>query len=328
MSELDDMRAFVEVVENGGFSRAARRLGLSKSIVSRRVGALEGALGVRLLDRTTRGISPTAAGDEFKARAQRILADLEEAREVVAEAGNAVVGLLRVSVPLSFGIRHVAPLLAELALQHPKLRIEAAYDDRRVDLIAERFDVAVRLGILSDSSLVARRIAPIHGVVVASPAYLRKHGHPRRPEDLAEHEFILRGGHFSSEPLRFRVGKRLVPVHVEGRFSADNGEAILQAALAGVGIAVLPSFFVGDLFDTGKLVPLLLEYQLPEAGLYVVRPPGQHVSGKVRALTDLLVERLGGEPYWDSCMIRRRQLAQSPELLAAEIAKFTAETVE
>jgi DNA-binding transcriptional LysR family regulator len=181
MSELDDMRAFVEVVESGGFGRAAERLGLSKSIVSRRVTGLEAALGVRLLDRTTRGVAPTPAGEEFKARAERILAEIEEARDVVAESGRAVVGLLRVSAPLSFGLRNVAPLLAEMALRYPKLRIEASYSDRAVDLIAERFDAAIRIGMLRDSTLVARRIAAVHAVIVASPAYLERHGTPRTP---------------------------------------------------------------------------------------------------------------------------------------------------
>ena len=161
MAELDDIRAFVEVAETGGFSRAAQRLGVSKSIVSRRLARLETELGARLLSRTTRGVSPTEAGVEYKARAERILVDLDEAREAVAQRSGEVVGRLCLSVPLSFGTSHVAPVLAELAARHPKLTIEAAYSDRFVDLVAERFDAAIRLGTLRDSSLVARRIAAI-----------------------------------------------------------------------------------------------------------------------------------------------------------------------
>lgn len=309
MSELDDIRAFVEVVEAGGFSRAAGRLGVSKSIVSRRIGRLEAALGARLLSRTTRGINPTEAGAEFKQRAERILAELEEARDAVAQRGDAVVGLLRLAVPLSFGLKYVAPLLAELAARHPRLRIDAAYSDRYVDLIGERFDAAIRLGSLPDSSLVARRIAPIRGVVVASPAYLARHGRPRTPDDLAKHEALIHANRSTGETWRFRAGRRWVSVKPEGRFRADNGEAIVQGAIAGLGIAMLPTFLVSDAIESGALEVLLAGCEAPEAGLYLVRPPGAHVPGKVRALSDLLVERFGGEPYWDNCQMKSRQAA-------------------
>lgn len=306
MSDIDDMRAFVEVVESGGFGRAADRLGLSKSIVSRRVSGLESSLGARLLDRTTRGVAPTPAGEEFKARAERILADLEEARDLVAESGRAVVGLLRLSAPLSFGLRNVAPLLAEMALRHPKLRVEVSFSDRAVDLIGERFDAAIRIGALSDSTLVARRIAPVRAALVASPAYLDRHGIPRTPADLANHEHLLRIGPVGSEPIKFRSGKRWITVRVEGRFRADNGDALLEAAIAGVGIGRLPTFLVAPALERGDLLPLLMGYEMPEAGLYLVRPPGAHVPAKVRVLTDLVVERFGGEPWWDKCMMHQR----------------------
>lgn len=306
MSEIDDMRAFVEVVESGGFGRAAERLGVSKSIVSRRVAGLEASLGARLLDRTTRGVAPTPAGEEFKVRAERILAELEEARDVVAESGRAVVGLLRLSAPLSFGLRNVAPLLAEMALRHPKLRIEASYSDRAVDLLGERFDAAIRIGSLPDSALVARRLAAVRGALVASPAYLARHGTPRTPADLANHEHLLRIGPVGSEPIKLRAGKRWITVRVEGRFRADNGDALLEAAIAGVGIGRLPTFLLAPALERGELVPLLMDYEMPEAGIYLVRPPGAHVPGKVRALTEILVERFGGQPWWDKCMMHER----------------------
>jgi DNA-binding transcriptional LysR family regulator len=307
MSELDDIRAFVEIVDTGSLSRAAKRLGLSKSIVSRRLARLETKLGGRLLRRTTRGISPTDAGAEFKLRSERILADLEAACDAVAQRGDEVVGLLRVAVPLSFGLRHVAPLLAELASRHPKLCIDAAYAERAVDLIAERFDAAIRLGRLKDSSLVARRIAPIRGAVVASPSYLARHGRPETPGDLAKHEALIRTDQSGSARWQFRAGQRLISVRPEGRFKADNGEALLQAAIAGLGVAVLPTFLVSPAIERGALIPLLLDYPLPEAGLYLVRPPGTLAPGKVRALTDLLLERFGGEPCWDAPQIPARR---------------------
>lgn len=318
MSDLDDIRAFVEVVELGGFTRAADRLGVSKSIISRRIGRLEADLGTRLLSRTTRGISPTEPGLDFKLRCERILADLEEARDAVAEQGQAVVGRLRVSVPLSFGVQHVAPVLAELAARHPNLRIEASYSDRFVDLIGERFDAAIRLGALKDSTLVSRRIAGFRGVVVASPAYLARHGRPLRVEDFAGRECLVYTGSPESDQWRFRLGRRWVSVRPQSRFRADNGEALLQAVIAGLGIAVLPSFLASAAIGNGLVEPLLTDHEMPEGGLYVVRPPGAHVPGKVRVLIDLLVERFGGEPVWDGCQMHSRALDRAGPAVVQE----------
>lgn len=296
--ELDDIRAFVEVAEAGGFGRAGTRLGLSKSMVSRRVARLEAELGAQLLSRTTRGVAVTEAGVEFKEHAERVLAELDAARDALAQQGDEIVGSLRVAAPLSFGMSHLAPVLAELAVRHPKLQIDASYSDRYVDLIGERYDVAVRLGTLEDSSLVARRIAPIKVAVVASPAYLAAHGTPQRPEDLTGCEALMQG----SEVWRFQDRRKTFTLRPEGRFKADNGQALLAAAVAGLGVAMLPTFLVGPAIERGELVPLLLDFPMPEAGLHVVRPPpAGHMPGKVRALTELLIERFGGEPYWDVC---------------------------
>lgn len=307
MVDLDDLKSFVEVVENGGFSRAARHLGVSKSIVSRRVARLEAELGTRLLSRTTRGISPTEAGLEFKARGERVLAELEEAREAVARQAGGAVGRLRLSVPLSFGLRHVAPVLAEMARRHPRLEMDISYSDRLVDLIGERFDAAIRIGALQDSSLVARRIAPVRSVLVASPDYLARHGRPATPADLAAHECLIYTGRTVPE-WPFRAGKRTIAIRPEGRLRSDSGDAILQWAIAGLGIADEPSFLVSDEIANGTLEPLLLNHARPDYGIYVVRPPGAYVPGKVRALIDMLVEHFGGEPYWDRCLMHARPL--------------------
>ncbi len=296
--ELDDIRAFVEVAEAGGFGRAGTRLGLSKSMVSRRVARLEAELGAQLLSRTTRGVAVTEAGVEFKAHAERVLAELDAARDALAQRGDEIVGSLRVAAPLSFGMSHLAPVLAELAARHPKLQIDASYSDRFVDLIGERYDVAVRVGRLEDSSLVARKIAPIKVALVASPAYLAAHGSPQRPEDLGGCEALMQG----SEVWRFQDGRKTITLRPEGRFKADNGQALLAAAGAGLGVAMLPTFLAGPAIERGEVVPLLLDFPMPEAGLYVVRPPpAGHMPGKVRALTELLIERFGGKPYWDVC---------------------------
>lgn len=302
MSELEGLRLFVEVVDSGGFNRAASRLGLSKSVVSRRIAQIESALGARLLSRTTRGISLTDAGVEFKARAERILSDYDEAREAVALRGGEVVGLLRLSVPLSFGVRHVAPVLADLAARHPRLELDVTYSDRLVDLIGERFDAAVRIGKMEDSALVARRIAPVRAVVVASPAYLERHGCPATPADLAAHACLLYSGSRQAD-WQFRSGKRLVSVRPTGRLRSDSGEAIVRWALAGLGLAMVPTFLITDEIAGGALVPLLLGHPAPEFGVYVVRPPGAYVPGKVRVLVDTLVERFSGPPVWDPCQM-------------------------
>ena len=312
MAELEDLRSFVEVVESGGLNRAAARLGISKSILSRRITRLEVDLGTRLLSRSTRGISPTEAGIEFKARCDRILADLEEARDAVAQEGRSVRGRLRLSAPLSFGVRYVAPILAELAQSHPDLELDVSYTDRVVDLIGERFDAAVRIGALRDSSLVARRIAPVRAVLVASADYLSRRGRPRRPQDLAAHDCLIYTGSLVQE-WQFQSGTRRIAIRPEGRLRTDSGEAILQWATAGLGIADAPSFLISDAVESGALEPLLLDYPQPEFGVHVVRPPGSYVPGKVRALIDALVERFGGTPDWDRCLAKsddRKHVAQ------------------
>jgi DNA-binding transcriptional LysR family regulator len=303
VSELEELRTFVEVIESGGLNRAAAHLGVSKSIVSRRITRLEADLGTRLLSRSTRGIIPTEAGIEFKIRCDRILAELDEARDAIAQQGGAVSGRLRLSAPLAFGVRHLAPVLADLARRHPALELDVSYTDRVVDLIGERFDAAVRIGSLRDSSLVVRRIAPVHGVLVASPEYLARHGRPGTPQDLVGHECLIYTASLVPE-WEFQSGKRRISIRPEGRLRSDNGEAILQWAMVGLGIANAPSFLVSNAIESGALEPLLLDYPQPEFGLHIVRPPGSHVPGNVRVLIDTLVERFGGTPEWDRCLIR------------------------
>ena len=304
MIELDDLRGFVEVVESGGFNRAAKRLGISKSVVSRRIAKLEADLGVRLLSRTTRGISPTAAGLEFKMRSERILADLGDAREAVAHQGGEVVGRLRLSAPLFFGVRYVTPILAQMAERHPRLEMDVSYSDRMVDLIGERFDAAIRIGTLRDSSLIARRIAPVRSVFVASPDYLARNGRPSTPSDLAAHQCLIYTGRVAAE-WQFRSGKRSISFRPEGRLRSDSGEATLQWAIAGLGITEAPSFMVSDAVESGALEPVLLDYSTLEHAIHAVRPPGSYVPGKVRVLIDTLVERLGGEPEWERFLTKR-----------------------
>jgi DNA-binding transcriptional LysR family regulator len=300
--EIEDIQAFVAVADAGGLTPAAGRLGVSKSIVSRRIARLEKSLKTRLLNRTTRGAALTEAGATFREHATRISAEADAARDALSPEGK-VRGRLRVALPLSFGATHFAPVLADLACRHPDLEIQASYSDRFVDLVAEGFDAAIRLGRLGDSNLVARRIARFGGRVVASPAYLQKHGTPRTPDDLRAHAAINR---VNDEWPLAHAGKT-ISIRPYARFTADNGAALVPAVLAGLGVALLPDFLIGEHVASGALVTLLPEYPMPEAGIYVVRPPGGNPPCKVRVLIDIMLERFGDK----ACPVPREATERS-----------------
>jgi len=283
--DIEELRTFVDVADAGGISPAALRLGVSKSIVSRRLSRLEAALGVQLLARTTRGAALTEAGAIFRDYAARICAEMDAARETILPAGE-LRGRLRIAVPLTFGPTHFAPILAEMARRHPALQIQTCYGDRFVDLVAEGYDCAIRVGYLPDSNLVARRVGPIHGKLVASPDYVSAHGSPETPDDLPAHQALMQG----TEAWQLMDGERIVTVRPQGRFKADNGTALLAAAMAGLGIAYLPDGLTDAHVASGALVPVMTRYPPPPAGAYVVRPPGQHPARKIRALTAILIE--------------------------------------
>jgi DNA-binding transcriptional LysR family regulator len=288
MPNLEDLETFVAVADTGGVSPAARRLGLPKSIVSRRLGRLEQELGAQLLTRNTRGAALTEAGATFREHAARAVAEIEAARESVSPDGE-LRGLIRIAVPMSLGITKMAPLLAQFAVRYPLLQVYIAFGDRMVDLINEGFDLAIRIGYLQDSVLVARRVGNVAGVLVASPDYISAHGAPTSLDDLQTHPALMQG----TESWRFRDGDKTVVVHPQGRFKADNGIALVHAALAGLGVIVLPAFLADEHLASGKLVRLLPEFPVPEAGLHIVRPPGDHPPRKVRVLTDFLLEQFG-----------------------------------
>lgn len=296
---FDTILAFVRVAECGSFSQAARRLGLSKSMISRQVSALETDLGVRLLHRTTRSLSPTEAGRAYLERCRRILDDLDEANLMVGSLQAVPRGTLRVSAPLSFGIGHLAQRLPDFLERCPEIRLEMGYSDRFVDLVEEGWDVAVRIGRLADSSLIVRRLAPVRLMAAASPDYVARRGMPRRVEDLADHDCLTHGVAARSEWRLADAEGRISTVEVEGRFHADNGDALRIMAEAGMGIVMLPTFFLGDGIRAGRLVPLPEAFRGPEAALHAAYPHGRHLSPKVRAFVDYLAEIFGPEPYWD-----------------------------
>jgi DNA-binding transcriptional LysR family regulator len=299
-TDLLDVLAFVRVVETGAFSRAAERMGMAKSIVSRRVARLEEQLGARLLTRSAQGAQPTDVGQAYFERASKVLAELEAAEEVVAEATTQIAGPIRLSAPLSFGILYLAPALAEFAALHPKVELDISFEDRTVDLIAGGFDLAVRIGALKDSSLIARRIAPVRAMVLASPAYLARHGRPERPRDLAHHDLLFYG----NEAWRFRApGGGWEVARGRARMRADNGDMLRAAAEAGLGICRLPTFIATPGLEGGRLDVLLRDYAMEEGALHAVMP-SRATTARVRALVDFLAGRFGPEPSWDPCWLQ------------------------
>ncbi len=285
MFDLEDLATFVEVADAGGVTAGARRLGLPKSIVSRRLKRLEVALDAELLTRTTRGAALTEAGATFRQHAARVVAEMEAARDAVAPEGQ-LAGRLRIAAPLTLGPTHFAPVLALLASRHPKLHVHTSYSDRFVDLVGEGFDAGIRVGYLTDSNLLARQIAPLRGRCVASPDYVATHGAPETPEALAEHECLMQG----TETWRFMKGGQILSVRPQGRFKADNGVALAAAAVQGLGIATLPDFLITDAIASGALVTVLEAFPSPPAGIYLVRPPSDFQTRKVRVLGDILTE--------------------------------------
>ncbi len=301
IDDLGSMAIFARVIEAGGFSTAARDLGVSKSSVSKQVSRLEDRLGVRLLNRTTRRLSLTEAGAAFYEGCQRVLSEAEAAKEAVSHLASAPRGELKVNAPMSFGIMHLGPALPEFLERFPELDVQMVLNDRVVDLIDEGFDVGVRITRLLDSSLIARRLAPNRLVACAAPSYLKKHGAPGHPDDLRRHNCL--GYSYSKTPgvWQFRSESSRHKVTVKGRFTANNGDVIQAALLAGCGIAIQPSFIAGDDLRSGRLVRLFEGYQVgDESAVHAVFPANRNLSPKVRVFVDFLVERFGDEPYWDA----------------------------
>ena len=290
--DIEELQTFVEVADAGGVSPAALRLGVAKSIVSRRLARLEAALGVQLLSRSTRGASLTEAGMTFRDYAARVCAEIETARATILPEGE-LSGRLRIAAPLSFGPTHLAPVFAEMGRRHPRLHIHSCYSDRVVDIISEGYDCAIRLGYPQDSSLIARHVGPIYGKLVASPAYIEAHGAPEKPDEIPVHQALMQG----TESWQFMSNEKIVIVRPQGRFKADNGVALVAAALAGLGIAMVPEGLVDGHLAAGTLVPIMTRYPVREAGIFVVRPPGQQPSRKMQVLIEMLVEGFGKNPH-------------------------------
>jgi DNA-binding transcriptional LysR family regulator len=285
------MEAFATVVDQGGFTDAAKKLGISKSAVSKHVSSLETRLGARLLNRTTRRVSPTEIGLAYYDRARRVLNDAGEADALVTAMQSAPSGVLRVSVATDFGVNHLSPILGNFLHEYPDITVNMVLNNRYVELISEGFDLAVRIGDLEDSSLRARKLAETHKQMIASPAYLEEYGRPQRIDDLNEHKLL----HYSNQ-ANGSVWKLTAPsgekrqVRSAGWLTVNDGQSLLTAACNGLGIAFLPDFLYAEAMREGKLVPAI-EGLAPEVqGIYAVYPPGRYTQPKVRAFIDFLVE--------------------------------------
>jgi DNA-binding transcriptional LysR family regulator len=291
---VSGMLIFSRVVEEGSFSAAARRLGISKASVSREISALEERLGAQLLRRTTRRMSLTEVGDVFHARCKRVVEEAEAAELSVSQLQAAPQGSIRMAVPMSFGHLQIAPRLPRFLARYPGVQVNVEATDRVVDLVHERVDLSVRIRRPLEGSYVLRKLCPIRVLLCAAPEYLALHGTPNEPNDLREHNCL--GYHGPTEVWIFSSGEE---IETSGTLCVDNGDALRQAALAGFGLVRLPTFLIADDVRAGRLVPLLVEHTRLESGLFAVYPESRHLSPKVRAMLDWLVEELGPEPDWE-----------------------------
>ncbi len=300
MDRLDALESFVAVVESGQFSAAAERLGTGKSVVSRRVADLEEHLGARLLQRTTRRLSLTEAGREFYPRALQLLEDLAEAEQSVSSGQQALSGRVRLATPLTFGLLHLGPLLNRFMQAHPAVVLDMDMDDGQVNLIQEGVDLALRIGSLEDSSLIALPLATIRSVLVASPDYLAREGTPTTPDELRNHPGLCYSN--LPEPQRVQLtdaGGRQHAVNMPLRLLANNGDFLLGATAAGLGICLSPTFIAYRAIREGRLVPIMRDYRLPLATAYAVYPSRRFVPLRVRALVEYMQQECGERPYWD-----------------------------
>ena len=304
MEDLSAMAVFARVVEMESFSGAARALGLSKSAVSKRVGRLEDRMGLRLLNRTTRRLSLTEAGAAFYQGCRRVVAEAEAAERAVTRLASAPRGRLKVNAPMSFGVRHLAPALPDFMARYPELNVDLTLNDRVVDLVEEGFDLAIRIAPLAESSLIARRLAPNRLVLCAAPSYLAAHGAPRAVEDLKGHECLLYSYQAAGDVWRLcgPGGERRLAV--TGRLRINNGDALLAAALGGLGVALLPCFICGQDLRAGRLIQVLPAWSGPaDTAIAAVYPASRNLSPKVRVFVDFLTERFSGTPYWDRDLV-------------------------
>jgi DNA-binding transcriptional LysR family regulator len=299
MDDLARMAIFARVVEEKSFSAAARRLDLSKSLVSKQITQLEKSVGARLLNRTTRALSVTEAGALFYEHCARIVEEAEEAKLAISRLQATPRGILRISAPVAFGRLHVASALPEFLKAHPELKVDMVTTDRFVDLADEGYDVVVRIVDQPAPNVVARRLAPLNRRICATPDYFARHGVPQTPADLERHN-CLTYTYFNPQDLwRLRGPDGDISVRASGNLRLNDDDSLAEAVLRGLGIAILPTFIIGKDLQAGRLEAVLSEYVPIERHIYAVYLPNRHLSAKVRAFIDYFLERIGPDPYWD-----------------------------
>ncbi len=303
MNRLENMETFIRVVEDGGISAASDRLNVAKSAVSRRLKELESHLGVELFHRTTRKMNLTDTGRVYYQDCVRILDEILETELTVAQVHGTLQGNLRVALPSTFGLMHIGPAVNDFLKQYPQINFDLDFNDREVDLMQEGFDLAIRIANLSDSSLIARRIAPIQSLICVSPDYLDRMGTPQEPEALIEHQCMLYSliRDFEYWQLINPEGQK-VRIKLKPYLKSSSGEFLLHAAVEGHGIVLLPSFIAHQELEKGTLVTLFDGYQFPQLNAYAIYPQTHHLSQRVRTFVDFLVARFKDKPYWDTCV--------------------------
>ncbi len=300
MNEFSQIKTFVVLVECRSISKAAEKMEVAVSAVSRRLKELESSLGVQLVQRTTRKMHLTEAGEKFYQRCNRLLDDFEEAKLEASNTATALSGTLRISTPLSFGVAHLSPAIAAFMHLHPQIKVDLDMSDRRIDLVEEGLDLAIRIGTLEDSSLMARKLASVRHVVCASPDFIQQFGKPHTPQDLAELPALCYGNLSQPGTWHYRdKDNNAANVKVAMRMRATNGDALVEAAVAGLGILCEPSFIVHGAVERGALVPVLTDYQWYAMNIYAVYPQTKHVPARVRAFIDFLASHFGDTPYWE-----------------------------
>lgn len=310
MGQMEDMTAFVRIVDAGTISRAAEQSGMAKSALSRRLSDLETRMNVQLLNRTTRKSSLTEAGRSYYLRAQQIIHDVNELHATTSNAKAALQGDLKIAVPNSFGLLHLTPLINEFARLHPLINFHINFSDRQLGLVEEGFDVAVRIAELKASSHIARKLSTINLVLCASPDYISRFGLPQVPQDLKTHEFLgyslLPNAHIK---LTDSQGRETL-LRPSFKLHANNGEYLCAAAIAGLGIIAPPTFMASKAIAEGKLIRLLPQYSLPAINAYALYPQTRHLSRRVRVFIDFLVDKFAGPPHWDARVFKNSKIGE------------------
>ena len=303
MGKFEQFEAFVAVVDHQGFSAAGEKLGIAKSALSRRVSELEVRLKVKLLNRTTRKLSLTSAGEEFYQQVRGMISDLNEAEQKLSDDQSVISGPLKIAAPLSFGYRHLSTAISEFVVEYPEIDLSLDLNDRHIDLVAEGFDMTIRIGELTDSTMIARKLGVIRFVTVASQDYLDRKGVPKHPSELTFHDGLLYSNISAKKQWQYFDNKKSLAVVPATRMSANNGDFLAKMAVHGLGITNGPTFLLDEYVREGKLQVILQEYQRAEVGMYALFPPGRLIPSRVKVLVDFLQQQYGDCPDWDKGLI-------------------------